>query len=68
VDAAHSQLCTDFHNAEAGQKDRLKWYKAIWKLPKYTFEKLEKRMQEINPIVQKISDLRGRLTALRGYL
>ena len=33
VETTHSQLCTDFHNAEEGQKDPLRWYKAIWKSP-----------------------------------
>ena len=31
-----------FHNAEEGQKDQLRWYEAIWKLPKvpYTITKM----------------------------
>ena len=30
--------------------------------------KLGRKMQEINPITNKIADLRGRMESLRGYL
>ena len=33
MEPTHSQLCTGFHNAEEGQKDKLRWYEAIWKSP-----------------------------------
>ena len=33
MEPTHSQLCTGFHNAEEGQKDKFRGYEAIWKSP-----------------------------------
>jgi hypothetical protein len=38
METTDSQLYLDFHDAEEGQKDKLRWYKAIWKPPYFTMQ------------------------------